>query len=333
MHFVKSPHLMTLPAPLHRAAFILCIAAGALAAHAQTSPAGQPVAAPAATGAPAASQPPTLQKIRATGVITLAHRESSIPFSYVDADKRPVGYALELCERVVDAVKRELRLPNLRTEYVAVSAGDRIRFLLEGKADLECGNTTNNAARRKQVAFTMTHFFAGGRLLVKADSGVRRLSDLIGKSIVVNEGSTHSTNLATAIAKGVFAARLVEAKDAAEAFAILQKGDALAYLHDDIVLAAMRASSAAPPDWAVVGEYSSVEPLSIMLRRDDPDFKKLVDVTLARLMIDGDIKPIWRRWFEAPIPPNGLNLGIPMNSLMRDQMRFPIDKVGDEVGG
>lgn len=326
-------HLMTLLAPLRRVAFALCIAACTLAAHAQTAPAAPPAASPAAAGALSAPQPPTLQKIRVTGVITLAHRESSIPFSYLDANKRPMGYALELCERVVDAIKRDLRLPNLRTEYVAVSAGDRIRFLLEGRADLECGNTTNNAARRKQVAFTMTHFFAGGRLLVKTDSGVQRLSDLIGKSIVVNKGSTHATNLANAIDKGVFAARLVEAKDAAEAFAILQKGDVLAYLHDDIVLAALRASSATPRDWAVVGEYSSVEPLSIMLRRDDPDFKKLVDVTLARLMIDGDIKAIWRRWFESAIPPNGLNLGVPMNSLMRDQIRFPTDKVGDEVGG
>ncbi len=332
-------NLAVLPAPFRRAVLGLCVLSGALSgalllaagAHAQTAPAPAPAPAPA-SAPPPAPQPPTLQKIRATGVITLAHRESSIPFSYLDANKRPVGYALELCERVVEAVKRELKMP-IRTEYVMVTAAQRISFLQEGKADLECGNTTNNAARRKQVAFTMTHYFAGGRLLVRADSGVQRLSDLRGKAIVVNKGSTHATNLATAIEKGTMAARVVEAQDSAQAFDMLAKGTVQAYLHDDIVLASLRANSPSPKEWAVVGDFTSVEPLAIMLRKDDPEFKRLVDFTLTRVMIDGGIRDIWKRWFESPIPPSGINLAVPMNALMRDQIRFPRDKVGDEVGG
>jgi glutamate/aspartate transport system substrate-binding protein len=343
LHFALTDASMiiaVLPAPFRRVALGLCALSGALllaaGALAQTAPAAAPAPAPAAATAPAAAppapQPPTLQKIRATGVITLAHRESSIPFSYLDANKRPVGYALELCERVVEAVRRELKMPGLRTEYLMVTAAQRIPSLLEGKADLECGNTTNNAVRRKQVAFTMTHYFAGGRLLVRADSGVQRLSDLRGKAIVVNKGSTHATNLASAIEKGTMAARVVEAADSAQAFDMLAKGTVAAYLHDDIVLASLRANSPSPKEWAVVGDFTSVEPLAIMLRKDDPEFKRLVDFTLTRVMIDGAIRDIWRRWFEAPIPPNGVNLAVPMNALMRDQVRFPSDKVGDEGG-
>lgn len=328
-------------APLTRAALAFCalglavlVQPQALAQRASSpAPAAAPAAAPPANAPPPAPQPPTLQKIRATGVITLAHREGSIPFSYLDANKRPVGYALELCERVVEAIKRELKMPGLRTEYLMVSAAQRIPNLVEGQADLECGNTTNTAARRKQVAFTVTHFFAGGRFLVPANAGVKRLADLRGKAIVVNKGSTHATFLSTTIEKGTFEARLIEAKDSAEAFEMLAKGTVAGYLHDDVVLASLRANSPSPKDWAVVGEFTSVEPLAIMMRRDDPEFKKLVDVTLSRVMIDGQIRDIWRRWFESPIPPNGVNLGIVMNPMMRDQIRFPSDKVGDEIGG
>lgn len=292
------------------------------------------VTVPACAQTPAAKpQIPTLQKVRQSGVIVLAHRESSIPFSYLDASKQPVGYAVDLCLRVVEAIRREYRLPSLGVQYLPVTAAERIPKLLSGEADLECGNTTNTAARRKQVAFSVTHYFAGGRLLVPSNAGVRRLSDLRGKSIVVNKGSTHASYLTQLTERQLFSAQIIEAKDAAEAFAMLEKGTANAYLHDDIVLYSLRANSAKPDAWALVGEFTTVEPLAIMLRRDDPEFKKLVDITLSRLMIDNQIIDLWRRWFESPIPPNKVVLGVPMNALMRDQIRFPSDKVGDEPGG
>lgn len=320
---------------------VLSFLSHAMASCARTLPAIAAALTVAAGGARAqapaadapAPQPPTLQKIRSTGVITIAHREGSVPFSYLDGDRHPVGYAVELCQRVAQAIRSEYKLPSLRVQYLQVTAAERIPALLSGKADLECGNTTNTAARRKQVTFSVTHFFDGGRLLVAADSGMQRLSDLRGKAIVVNKGSTHASFLSRQIERGLFAARIVEAKDASEAFALLEKGEVQAYLHDGMVLSGLRANARQPAAWALVGEYTTVEPLAVMLRKDDPEFKRIVDVTISRLMIDGEIRSIWRRWFEAPIPPNNINLNVPMNALMRDQIRFPSDKVGDELGG
>lgn len=293
-------------------------------------------AANAQTPAPAATAPnvaPTLQRIKESGVIILAHREASIPFSYLDPNKKPLGYALDLCMKVVEALRRDLKMPNLRVEYLAVSGAQRLPSIIEGKADLECGNTTNTASRRKQVAFTVTHYFAGGRLMVKSDSKIQRLSDLRGKTIVTNAGSTHAAFLQGAQDKGLISARILEVKDADAAFAALEAGQADAFLFDDIVLYALRANSKSPDNWAVVGEFTTVEPLAIMLRRNDPDFKKYVDTVLSRAMVDGEVLPVYRRWFLGPIPPKGVTLGIPINPLLREQLTFPTDKVGDEVGG
>lgn len=299
------------------------------AAAAPQSPA--PIAAAPAAAAPTVA--PTLQRIRDSGVITLAHRESSIPFSYLDGNKKPIGYAMDLCMKVVEALRRELKLPSLRVEFLPVAPAQRIPAIAEGKADLECGNTTNTAARRKQAAFTMTHFFAGGRLLVRSDSGIQRLADMRGKTIVANAGSTHASFLTKAKEKGVFAGTIVEAKDADAAFAELNAKRADAYLHDDIVLYALRANSAEPKQWDVVGEFTTVEPLAIMLRRNDPEFKKLVDMTIGRAMVDGEVLPLYKKWFQGPIPPKGVTLGIPLSPLLREQFTFPSDKVGDELGG
>lgn len=280
------------------------------------------------------AQVPTLTKIRATGVITLAHREASVPFSYIDENKRPVGYAMELCLRVVDAVRRQLQLPNLRVEYLMVSAAERLPAIQSGKADLECGNTTNTAERRRSVAFTVTHYFAGGRLLVRTGSKIQRLTDLRNQTVVTTRGSTHAKTVQSRLDRGILPnVRLLEVKGATEAFAALESGQAQGFLFDDIVLYSLRAGHAKPQAFEVVGEFTSVEPLAVMLRKDDPEFKKLVDVTLSHVMVDGNIRQIYRKWFEAPIPPKGVNLRVPMNELMRDQVRFPSDKVGDEIGG
>jgi ABC-type amino acid transport substrate-binding protein len=302
----------------------LLIAWGFPSVRAQTNP---------ASASMTSARPPTLQTIRESGSITLANRESSIPFSYLDQNKKPVGYALDLCMKVVEALRRELRMPNLRVEFLPVSAAQRIPAIVDGKADLECGNTTNTAARRKQVAFTVTHYFAGGRLLVRSDSKIQRLSDVGSRIVVVNAGSTHAQYLDSATAKGLFKGRKVEVKDADAGFAELEAGRAAAYLHDDIVLFALRASSKEPQQWEVVGELTTVEPLAIMLRRNDPEFKKFVDLVLSRAMVDHEVNTAYRRWFLNPIPPRGITLGIPVSALLREQFTFPTDKVGDEIGG
>jgi glutamate/aspartate transport system substrate-binding protein len=310
----------TFPARSRTAAFaaLLCLAASALAL---------------APAAPAAAPPPTLAKVRDTGVVTLAYREASIPFSYLDGNKRPVGYAMDLCMRVVDALRRDLKMP-LRVELLSVTPATRIAAIRDGKADLECGSTTNNATRRKDVAFTVTHYFAGAKLLVRADSGIQRLADLRGKTVVSTRGTSPLAALRAAEEKGIIGgARILEAKDHDEAFAIVERGEAQAFAMDDILLYSLRATSKEPKKWAVVGEFITVEPLAIMLRRGDPEFKRYVDTVLSRAMLDGDVRTLYDRWFMAPIPPRGVNLGIPLSPLMRDQLNFPTDKVGDQLGG
>lgn len=276
---------------------------------------------------------PTLAKIRESGVIVVAHREASLPFSYLDQNRRPIGYAIDLCMKVVDALRRDMKLPNLRVEYLAVTPADRIQAIAEGKADLECGSTTNNAARRKQVAFTVTHYFAGAKLLTRTDSRIERLSDASGRTIVSTRGTSPLAALRSAVDKGMIASRIVEGRDHDESFAILERGEADAFAMDDILLYGLRANSKDPARWAIVGELITVEPLAIMLRRNDPEFKKYVDIVLSRAMIDGEAKVLYTKWFLSPIPPRGVNLNIPLSPLMRDQLAFPTDKVGDELGG
>ncbi|MFM2055278.1 MAG: hypothetical protein RL456_3315 [Pseudomonadota bacterium] len=318
-----------------------CSALAQAAPAAQPAPAAKPaeVAKPAEAAKtaepakPAEPVPPTLQRVRESGVLVIAHREASIPFSYLDGDKKPVGYALELCLKVADALRRDLKLPNLRVEFVPVSSANRIPVIAQGKADLECGSTTNNAARRKEVAFAPAHYFAGARLLVRSNSGFKRLADLRGKRIVTTRGTTTATALKAAAEKGIVSATIVEAKDHDESFAMLEKGEADAFAMDDILLYSQRANAKDPARWEVVGEFISVEPLAIMLRRADPEFKRYVDGVISRAMIDGEVRKLYSRWFLSPIPPKGVNLGIPMSPLLREQMLFPTDKVGDELGG
>ena len=288
----------------------------------------------AQTAAAPALPTPTLSKIRETGTITVAYREASIPFSYLDQNKRPVGYAMDLCMRIVDALRRDLKMPSLRVELLAVTPATRIGAIKDDKADLECGSTTNNASRRKDVAFTVTHYYAGAKLLTKTTSGINRLADVRGKTVVSTRGTSPLAALRAAEEKGVIGGtRILEGKDHDESFAILERGEAEAFAMDDILLYSIRANAKDPKQWAVVGEFISVEPLAIMLRRDDPEFKKFVDTVLSRAMIDGDVRALYNKWFLAPIPPKGVNLGIPLSPLMRDQLLFPTDKVGDQLGG
>lgn len=272
---------------------------------------------------------PTLHKVKDSGSITIAYRESSIPFSYLDDNKKPVGYAIDLCLRVVEAVKKELKMPGLKVEWIPVTGATRIPAIVEGKADLECGSTTNNADRRKLVAFTIPHYVAGAKLLVRTKSGIKGLDDLRGKTVVTSKGTTTVKLLDTADQSRVLKLTKIEAKDHAESFKFVEDGKADAFAMDDVLLYSLRSSSKNPEDFAVVGEFMSVEPLAIMVRKDDPDFKKLVDATIARIITDFEINKIYHKWFLEPIPPKGVNLNIPMNYLLRDSFKYPTDKVGD----
>lgn len=277
----------------------------------------------------AANAADTLSKIRDTRTITIAHREASLPFSYLDGDKKPVGYSLDLCLKIAEAVRRELKLPQMQIAYLLVTPSSRIPDIVAGKADLECGSTTNNAERRKQVAFTIPHFVAAARMLVRSDSGINNWSDLRGKRVVTTKGTTTVKLLNDRDKVRALALNLIEAKDHAESFAKVEKGEAEAFPMDDVLLFGLRASAKDPSKFTVVGEMLSTEPYAIMLRKDDAAFKSLVDREMGRIINDGELVKLYDKWFKNPIPPKGLSMNMPMSYLLRDTLRFPTDKVGD----
>lgn len=279
--------------------------------------------------ATSASAKDTLSRIKETQKITIAHRESSFPFSYLNDNKQPIGYSIDICLRLVDALRRELKLPNLAVNYLLVSSSTRIPAIVAGSADLECGSTTNNAERRKEVSFTIPHFFSSVRMLVRKESGVQNWPDLHDKTVVTTKGST-AVKLLMALNEGrQIGIKVIEASDHAESFKMLESGQAEAFVMDDVLLYGFKAKSKAPEKLDVVGMALSTEPYSIMLAKDDPQFKKFVDHELARMANDGETTKLYNKWFRSPLPQNGVNLNMAMSFLLRDNLRFPSDKLAD----
>jgi len=271
----------------------------------------------------------TLTKIRETQTITIANREASLPFSYLDENGKPIGYAIDLCVKIADAIKHELKLPQLKVVYLTVSPSNRIQAIVDGKADLECGSTTNNVERRKQVAFTIPHFVTGSRMLVRVDSGIKNWSDLRGKHVVTTKGTTTVKLLNDRDKVRSLDLKLVEARDHDESFAMVERHEAEAFAMDDVLLYGLRASAKNPADFEIVGDFLSTEPYAIMMRKDDPAFKTMVDHEMSRIVTDGEMAKLYDKWFMKPVPPKGLNLNMQMGYLLRDLMRFPTDKVAD----
>ncbi|RZI39876.1 amino acid ABC transporter substrate-binding protein [Herbaspirillum sp. HC18] len=271
----------------------------------------------------------TLSKIRDEQTITIAHREASFPFSYFDGNGKPVGYAIDLCLKISEAVRRELKLPNLNVRYLPVTPSTRIAAIAEGKADLECGSTTNNAERRKQVAFTIPHFVAAARMLVRTDSGIANWADLRGRRVVTTKGTTTVKLLDDRDKVRALSLNLTEGRDHADSFGMVEKREADAFPMDDVLLFGLRANAQNPATFAIVGDPLSAEPYAIMLRKDDPAFKTIVDREMGRIIQDGEIYKLYDKWFKSPIPPKGVNMNMPMGHLLRDMLRFPTDKVGD----
>jgi ABC-type amino acid transport substrate-binding protein len=280
----------------------------------------------AACGASLAQTPPTLDKVKAAGAIALAYREASIPFSYLDDKAQPVGFAFEICGKIVDEVKKAVGRPDLRVTYQAVTSANRIPLLTNGTIDIECGSTTNNSERGKQVAFAINHFYTGTRFLVKADSGIKSLADLNGKVVVSTTGTTNFRLVRNLISEKNLPIELIGAKDHPESALLVQTGRAAAFAMDDILLYGLRASAQNPADFAVVGEPIQVEPYAIMLRRDDPAFKALVDGVVAGLMKSGEFEKLYKKWFQSPIPPKGINLNAPMGKELQDNLKLLSDK-------
>lgn len=267
----------------------------------------------------------TLKKIKATGTITLGIRESSIPLSYLDANQQPVGYHIDICNRIVDAIKTQLKLPALRVQHQAVTSQNRIPLVTNGTVDLECGSTTNNEARARQVAFAPTTFVTRVRMAVKKSSGIASLAQLDGKPVATTTGTT-SVALMRGHQKGkAIDFKEVYGKDHADSFLMLETDRAIAFVMDDNLLAGLIATSKSPDSYAIVGETLSIEPIAIMFRRDDPEFKKLVDATVAGLMKSGEVDRLYAKWFMSPIPPRKVNLQFPMSDTLKRLIQNPSD--------
>jgi glutamate/aspartate transport system substrate-binding protein len=276
---------------------------------------------------PAASQEltGTLKKIKDTGTITLGHRDTSIPFSYYDDKQQVVGYAMDLCMRIVDAVKAELKLAKLDVKLNPVTSATRIPLMANGTIDLECGSTTNNLERQKQVAFTITHFVTANRYVAKKASNINKLEDLKGKTVVSTSGTTNIKWATEENAKRNLGMNIVAAKDHAEAFLMVDTGRAAAFFMDDILLYSLVANSKNPGEWMIGSEAYTIEPYGIMLRRDDPAFKKVVDNAMAQTFKSGAVMPIYEKWFLKPIPPKGINLNVPLSPQFKNVIANPTD--------
>src|SRR5256712_7105601 len=267
----------------------------------------------------------TLKKIKDTGTITIGHRDSSIPFSYYDDKQNVVGYAQDICMKIVDAVKAELKMPNLKVVLNPVTSATRIPLMANGTVDLECGSTTNNLERQKQVAFTITHFVTANRFVSKKAANLKTLNDLKGKTVVSTSGTTNIKQITELNGQQNLGITILPAKDHAEAFLMVESGRAVAFFMEDILLYSLVASSKAPAGWVISTDALSVEPYGIMLRKDDPSFKKVVDGAIANVYKSGEINKIYAKWFLSPVPPRGVNLNVPMSDVFKRVVAKPTD--------
>ncbi|GAB4479469.1 MAG: amino acid ABC transporter substrate-binding protein [Burkholderiaceae bacterium] len=308
------------PSPSVRGGIAVALIALAVSAVAQT----------AANGA--AKVQPRLAKIRETGVVTIANRPDAFPVAYLDANKQPVGYGIDVCREIVRLLERDLK-KSLRLAWVEVNARTRFDVIASGKADIECGNTINDPLRRsKGAGYSMPYLFTGPRFLVRADSKIRGIHDLPGKRICVVPGTNSVPLLDARIKAGILrGTQLVEYKSYDDCTRALERGDVDAFATIDLLLAGQRAKSKNPDALQIVGTFLVLEPAAILLRKEDVEFKRTIDRHLAALMLDGTVERLYDKWFLQPIPPDNLKLELPMSAAMRDQLRWPTDRLGDEL--
>src|SRR6266404_1840642 len=275
-----------------------------------------------AVALPATAQD-TLKKIKDGGSITIGHRDASVPFSYYDDKQQPVGYAMQLCGRIVEAVKSELKMPKLEVKYQLVTSANRIPLMANGTIDLECGSTTNNLERQKQVWFTITHFVTANRWVAKKSANLKKLADLKGKTIVSTAGTTNIKQITEINGQQNLGMNIISANGHPEAFQMVETGRAVAFVMDDILLYSLAAQSRNPKDYEISADALSVEPYGIMLRKDDNEFKKVVDAAMTNIYKSGQINAIYDKWFQKPVPPKGINLNVPMSEQFKKVVKNP----------
>jgi glutamate/aspartate transport system substrate-binding protein len=271
----------------------------------------------------ASAQTGTLKKIKDSGTITIGHRDSSIPFSYYDDKQQVIGYSMDICMKAVDAVKAELKMPNLKVVLNPVTSATRIPLIANGTIDLECGSTTNNIDRQKQVSFTNTYFVTANRYVAKKSSNIKTLADLKGKTVVSTSGTTNIKWLTEENGKQNLGMSILPAKDHAEAFLMVETDRAVAFFMDDILLYSLVASAKTPGDYAIGSEAYSVEPYGAMMPREDPDFAKVINNATANLYKSGEINAIYDKWFLKPVPPKGINMNVPQSPQLKAAFANP----------
>lgn len=304
---------------------VLCLAMSVQARSKTDAAPASPSAAPVADAGPH----PVLDRIRASGRIVLAHRESSVPFSYYDVNRKPVGYSLDLCRDVAESVRKHLGLKSLEIAYLPITTATRIDAIVSGKADLECGATTNNAERRQKVAFTIPHYITGSRFAVRADSAIAELSQFEDHVLVSTAGSTPFKAVDEANRDRLLRIDVRAVPDNAKAMEMLANKSADGFAMDDVQLYGLIAESANPRQFKVVGKFLTIEPLAIMMSKDDLAFKKVADEEMRRLIRSGEAEKVYDRWFMTPIPPKNVSMNLPMSYLLRDSWKYPSDAVAD----
>ena len=274
----------------------------------------------------------TLKKIKDSGTVVLGHRDASIPFSYLGNDpSQPIGYSHDLQLKVVEALKKELKLPSLKVKYNLVTSQTRIPLVQNGTVDLECGSTTNNLERQKQVDFSVGIFEIGTRLLTKKTSGINDFPDLKGKNVVTTAGTTSERLLKAMNVEKQLGMNIISAKDHGESFLMLESGRAAAFMMDDALLYGEMAKAKNPADWVVTGKPQSFEIYGCMVRKGDVAFKKVVDDAIVATYKSGEINKIYNKWFQQPIPPKGLNLNFPMSDELKQLIAKPTDKSAEQM--
>lgn len=268
----------------------------------------------------------TLKKVTDNNKITVAYRESSVPFSYLISQIKAVGFSVDLTEAILDDVRKAVKKPNLEVAYLSVTSQNRIPLLMNGSIDLECGSTTNNSTRGKDVAFAINHFYTGTRLLTKTSSGVQNYADLAGKTVASTTGTTNALVMRKYNAEKNLDMKILLGKDHDDSLLLVEGDRALAFAMDDILLFGLRANAKNPGSLHVVGDSLQVEPYACMLRKDDPEFKAVVDGTISRLMKSGEFSKMYTKWFESPIAPKGVNLNLPMSQQLKDNIQALSDK-------
>jgi glutamate/aspartate transport system substrate-binding protein len=258
----------------------------------------------------------TLKKVKDSGTITIGYRETSIPFSYLDEKQQPIGYSMDLCAAIVEEVKKELSLPTLTVKYNPVTSQTRIPLMSNGTVDLECGSTTNNLTRQKQVSFAPVTFITGTKLLVKKSAKIKSYKDLKNKTVVVTQGTTNERVIKALSDKDNLNIKFLNAKDHGESFLTVESGRAAAFSMDDVLLYGLIAKAKKPKDFEVVGDYLSYDPYGIMYRKNDSDFGVVVNRALSKMMSSGEITKVYEKWFVGKLP-SGETIGMPMSPLLK----------------